>query len=94
MPQPPKVISDKQSVKIGTPVYVVDGFNVTIDCDVISEVPPINITWCRNGVPDLFRGNVSTITITDASDGDVFTCRAENNIGCDKKETIINVFGK
>jgi len=92
VPKPAKVPSGNQIVDIGTPVYVVDGYNVTIDCDVISGVPPITISWFHNG--DLFRGNVSTITITDANDGDVFTCRAENNIGYDKHETTLNVFGK
>ena len=37
--------------------------------------------------------NVNTITITDAEDGDVITCRAENDIGFDESHTTINVTG-
>ena len=94
VPQPPNIISDNKRVKIGTPVYVVNGFNVTIDCGIIRGESPITISWLHNGVPDPSRGNVSTITITDASDGDVFTCRANNSIDFDVEKTTINVFSK
>ena len=82
-------------VKIGTPVYVYGGFNVIIDCNIINGTPPVNITWLRNGSPYPTRGNVSTITITDASNGDVFKCKADNIIGFDTANTTIYVeYGK
>ena len=43
---------------------------------------------------DSTRGNVSTITITNASHDDVFTCRADNNIECDMEHTNITVEGE
>ena len=43
---------------------------------------------------DPTRGNVSTITVTDYNDGDVFTCRADNDVGFDEESTTINVFSK
>ena len=47
--------------------------------------------WFRNGVPDLTRGNLSTITVTDYNDGDVFTCRADNIVGFDEENTTIHM---
>ena len=41
--------------------------------------------------------NVSTITIQNIrlnTNGDNYTCRAENDVGYDKQTTIIYVFGK
>ena len=73
---------------------MVDGFDVTIVCDILSGTRPITIRWFRNGAPDPTRGNVSTITVTDYNDGDVFTCRVDNDVGFDEESTIINVFGK
>ena len=88
--QRPSVITrGNKRVKIGTPVYVHSGFNVIIDCDIVNGTPPINITWFHNGSPYPTRGSVSTITITDASNGDVFKCRAENIIGFDSESTTI-----
>ena len=82
-------------VKIGTPVYVHNGFIVTIDCKVISGSLPINITWFRNGSLYQTRGNVFTITLTDPRNGDVFKCRADNIIGFDTTEnTTIHKYGK
>ena len=41
------------------------------------------------------RESVSTITITDASNGDVLKCRADNIIGFDTESTTIHVeYGK
>ena len=54
----------------------------------------MNITWLRNGSPYPTRRDVSTITITDASNGDVFKCRADNIIGFDSEKTTIHEFGK
>ena len=82
-------------VKIGSPVYVYSGFDVIIDCKLLDGSHPLTIKWFRNGSPDLTRGNVSTITITDASNGDVFKCRADNIIGFDTENTTIHVeYGK
>ena len=81
-------------VQIGSPGYVIDGSDVTIVCDIASGTRPITISWFRNGVLDPTRGNVSTITVTDYNDGDMFTCRADNDVGFDEETTTINVFGK
>ena len=95
VPRPPVNTRDNIRVKIGTPVYVYSGFDVIINCNIINGTPPVNITWFRNGSLDPTRGNVSTITITDASNGDVFECRADNIIGFDTENTTIYVeYGK
>jgi len=81
-------------VQIGTPVYVVGGNDVTIVCNIASGTPPITISWFRNGVEDASFGNVSTITIPDVGhdeDGDMYMCRAVNDIGFDEETTTINV---
>ena len=85
---------EDMEVKIGSPGYVVDGFNVTIECSILNGTHPITIMWLCNGVVDPTRGNVSTITVTDYNNSDLFTCRADNNIGFDLENTTINVFGK
>ena len=75
-------------------MYVFSGSDVIIDCNIINGTPPINILWLRNNeVINSSIGNSSTITITDAEDGDVFICRASNNIGFDEANSIINVQG-
>ena len=88
--QPPSVQKGVIRVKIGSPAYLIHGFNVTIVCNVIIGTPPITIRWLRNGQPDQSRINSSTITVNDANDGDVFTCMAENTYGYDKKDTQIH----
>ena len=92
----PRIVTNKnKEVKIGSPVYVLEGFNVIINCELVGGTPPITIQWFRNGSPDPTRGNVYTITITDARNGDVFKCRADNNIGFDSESSTINfVYGK
>ena len=81
-------------VQIGSPAYVVDGSNITFVCNIASGTHPITISWFRNGVLDTTRGNISTITVTDYNNGDVYTCRADNNnIGFDMESSTINVFG-
>ena len=87
----PYIGRGNKRVKIGTPVYIRDGFDVIIDCNVVNGTPPITIEWFRNGSPDTTKGNISTITITDASNGDVFKCRADNIIGFDTEYTTIYV---
>ena len=95
VPRPSVITRGNKRVKIGTPVYIHDGFNVTIDCNIVNGTPPITIQWFRNGSPDATRGNISTITITDASNGDVFRCRADNIIGFDTESIVIHVkYGK
>ena len=91
VPRPSVITRGNKRVKIGTPVYVHDGFDVIIDCNIVNGTHPINITWFRNGSPDTTSGSVSTITITNASNGDVITCRADNIIGFDTVSTTIHV---
>ena len=93
--RPSVITRGNKTVKIGTPVYVYDGFDVTIDCNIVNGTPPVTIQWFRNGSPDLTRGNFSTVTITDASNGDVFKCRADNIEGADTEYTTVYVvYGK
>ena len=95
VPKPSIITRGNKTVKIGTPVYVYTGYDVIIDCNIVNGTPPITIQWFRNGSPDSTRGNVSTITITDASNGDVFQCRADNTEGFDTEKTTIHVeYGK
>ena len=95
VPRPSVITSGNKRVNVGTPVYVHTVYDVIIDCNIVNGTPPITIQWFRNGSPDSTRGNVSTITITDASNGDVFKCRADNIVGFDTESTIIHVeYGK
>ena len=91
VPRPSIIAKGNKRVKIGTPVYVYRGYDVVIDCNILNGALPLTITWFRNGSPDATRGNISTITITDASNGDVFKCRADNDIGLDTENTTIYV---
>ena len=93
VPRPSLIIRGNKRVKIGAPVYVHSGFDVIIDCNISNGTPPINITWFRNGSPYPTEGNVSTITITDARNGDVFMCKVDNIIGFDTENTTIYVEG-
>ena len=81
-------------VQIGSPAYIIDGANITLFCDILSGTPPITIMWFHNGVIDPTRGNVSTITVTNYNDGDVYTCRAETDVGFDEESTTIYSFSK
>ena len=90
---PTVVANETQKVTIGTPVYAVTGSNVIINCTIDRGTRPITISWYRNGVLDSTRGNVSIITITNATDGDNFTCEAQNSIGFDSSSTIITIKG-
>ena len=89
--RPSIITRGNKRVNIGTPVYVHEGFDVKIDCNIVNGTPPLTIQWFRNGSPDTTRGNISNITITDARNGDVFKCRADNNIGFDTESTVIYV---
>ena len=86
------ITKENKRVKIGTDVYVVDGYNVTIDCNIVSGTTPITYSWLLNGTE--FRDNNATITITDATYDDVITCRANNTIGFDEESTTIHVNSK
>ena len=72
-------------VNIGTPVFIIDKFNVTIDCNTNTETPPKLFSWFHNNKPDQYRGNESSITIAvpNAADinGDNYTCKVENHDG-------------
>ena len=81
-------------VQIGSDAYVVDGFDVTIVYNILTGTHPITIIWLHNGVVDPTRGNVSTITVTNYNDSDMYTCKADNDVGFDNESTNINVFGK
>ena len=92
VPRPYNVTKGTKKVAVGSPVYVRDGFDVIIDCIIANGTPPITIQWFHNESPYPTRGSVSnTITITNASNGDVFKCRADNNIGFDTESTTIHV---
>ena len=96
IPQPPTIMPGDMTVTIGTPTYIVDGFDLTVVCDIASGTHPITIMWIRNDVPYPAGGNRSVITIpdTDYEDGDVFFCRADNVVGFDVENTTISVFGR
>ena len=89
--KPDNVTEGNKRVTIGSPVYVREGYSVTIDCTTISGTPPITITWLRNGT--LIAEDVNNITITDANNSDVITCRAVNNVGFYEEVTTITVIG-
>ena len=91
VPKPSNITRGNKRVKIGTPVYVYDRFDVIIDCNIVDGEPPITIQWFRNGSTDPTRGNNSTITITDAQNNEVFECRANNTEGFDTENTTIYV---
>ena len=81
MSQPVSVENGVMRVRIGTTAYTVDGFHVQIVCNVIASGGlPITISWLRNGKVDGTRGKASMITVTDANDGDIFTCTANNTM--------------
>ena len=94
MPLPPALRPGDRTVRINTPAYIVDGFNLTLECNLVGGTPPITIKWLRDGQPYQARGNNSVITVFDYVDGEEFTCRANNSIGFDIKNTTIKVFGK
>ncbi len=64
IPQPEVIPNNDVTVMIGSPAYIADGYDLTITCNIINGIPPINISWYRNGVVDSSRGSTSTITIS------------------------------
>ena len=91
VPRPFRVQNGNQRVKIGTPAYVRDRFAVIIDCNIVGGSLPITIQWLHNGSPDHARGDLSNTTITDARNGDVYECRADNAVGFDVESTTVYV---
>ena len=92
VPRPSVITKGNKRVKIGTPVYVLIGYDVIIDCKTVRGTPPINITWFHEGSPYPTEGNTSnSITLTDVHNGDAFQCRADNIIGFDMESTTIYV---
>ena len=93
VPRPSVFTFDNQRVKIGTPAYVYVGYNVTIDCNIIAGLSPIAIQWYHNGslYPTGGSLSVTNVTITNASNGDLWQCKASNSHGIDIETTIIYV---
>ena len=96
--KPEVVPNGDVTVMIGSPAYINNGYNLTLACRNVNGLPPITISWYRDGVLDSSRGNTSTITIEnvdiDKDNGAVYTCRADNDKGYDEQHTIVNVFSK
>ena len=89
VPRPDPISPGDKMVQIGTTAYVIDGNDLTIQCNIASGTRPITISWLKNRVEDTSFGNVSTITISNVNDGDIYMCRAENMIGFDEEATMI-----
>ena len=98
IPQPEVIPNGDVTVMIGSPAHINDGNDLTLACRVDSGLPPINISWYRNGMLDSSKGNTSTITIAnvdiDKDNGAVYTCRADNDKGHDEQHTVVDVFSK
>ena len=94
IPLPPTLLPGDMMVMIGAPAYIVDGFYLTIVCNLANGTRPITIMWLRDGQPYAAGGNNSVITVSDYTDGEVFTCRADNIVGFDTENTTVIVFGK
>ena len=92
MTRPDNITEGNKRVTIGSPAYVLHGYNVTIDCNA-SGTPPISIEWVHNN--RIIAEDNNTVTITDAKDGDYVTCRAKNtcNKGFNEIHTPISVIG-
>ena len=86
VPRPSFVTRGNKRVKIGTPVYVHDGYVVRIDCNTVRGRDPIYYLWYRNGIAIsiIHNGMIpNTLTITGASNGDLYNCRAESWVSSD-----------
>ena len=91
MTEKPTTVPENKRVNVGSAVNISSGANLSIDC-IVTGRPPITILWIRND-NEVIERNSSTITITDPTDGDNITCRAENNMGYSTATTSINVDG-
>ena len=62
VPQPEAIPTTDMIMVIGSPAYIVDGYDLTVTCNDTSKIgkPPVNISWYRNGsgVLDTFISNV------------------------------------
>ena len=93
--RPTNITEGNKTVKIGSPVYVLNGYNVTIICTTVNGTPPISIMWELNGESiDGDANNNYSITITNPNNTDIITCRAHNNIGSDDEHTKIKTHGR
>ena len=93
VPRPFVFSLGNKRVKIGTPVYIFDGYNVTIVCNIVSGTLPIAIQWYHNTSLHSTGGSssVANLTITNGRDGDFWQCRASNPYGIDIENTTIHV---
>ena len=94
IPPPSTLPPGDMTAIINSPAYIVDGFDLTLICNITSGTRPITIMWLRDGVPYPAGGNNSIITVSDYMDNENFTCRAENVVGFDMANTTVRVFGK
>ena len=98
MPQPEVIPTTDMTVVIGTPAYIIDGYDLTITCNVTNGTTPITYSWYRNGVVDSSKENMTAITISNVDinkdDGVVYTCRAANAMGHDKEHSSVHVSSK
>ena len=63
VPQPEVIPTTDTTVMIGSSAYIVDGYDLTVTCNVTSGTSPVNISWYRNGVLDSSKQNMPNITI-------------------------------
>ena len=94
IPLPPVLPPGDMIVIVNSPAYIVDGFDLILVCRLVSGTRPITIMWLRDGEPYPTGGNNSRIAVSDYTNGEVFTCRADNIIGFDMENTTVIVFGK
>ena len=93
IPLPPALPPGDMTVIINSPAYIINGFDLTLICNITSGTRPIDIRWFRDGRPYPAGGNSSIITVSDYTNGEVFTCRADNIVGFDMANTTVIVFG-
>ena len=97
VPQPEVIPSTDMAVMIGSPAYIIHGYDLTITCSVVGGLSPISISWYRDGKLDTSRGNTSTVKISsiriNKDNGVVYTCRADNDRGYVEEFTKVKVFG-
>ena len=93
--QNPTVMDGIITVQVGNPVYIIESYNdVSIICNVVRGKLPITFSWYFN--EEQCRENVSTITVTvpNPKDGDVFTCRVDNQCRNDTRNATVRSIHK